>query len=942
MVVSACAPSVPARNDASASPAPTPVPASVTPIRFGDSGYTPLGEWRTDVVLSSGIWVPGLPLRVDATLSLIDAHVAELGKIAKVDGFVALITAERSFDAEGRLRLPSDERMSTLVTVTGLGIEGGTQGAVSRHAGYAFRTPVDELATVPLGATTKTAEGRDAVFSVTTRLPNDLPPGIYRLRIDYGMTSGKRSLNLNGEPLAKRSFPKGREVESEVYSPPIPASAPDASGRTVDASTIRPRVPWLLLAGYNSNGYRGVVADEDAPHFTISNRNIIQDEVILPRYSDAAGKAVAAYTLEPLFPADTICARQNIPFDPAKGQLSVTVTEPDGTVVDLGSAPFVARTAYGLTTKSPRFTQWKPPRYGRYTVRATGWVQDRWGNRYDGGGTYSFWIAKRMTLATATFQGQAYPVGNRYGRDMAFNPAVPAHVEVTATLFPNSDPAQARTISYQGTASPGGMFTANEGLRPLVFDAAGEYHAKVLATYTDRDGHLWVSTMRHAGIVYAPDTTIVARGKKLKVADQLVARGETHREGWVDTAKDESHLEHVNFPYQAGDVMLIAAEYQGANKIEPVLTWDDTRAPITYDPAWQAIGVTNVRIQTSNGYSPHLFPEYITDLLYYYAAAPRPGFMGRFLVGEDGVRAPYWPTTNTSFGGQINASNNGDAPGHIYRLIGGVVVRRRGEAPRYAGYMANAFILPKGSRNNRVIAPGSEEIMGSTRERARIFLAMNARPGILYETGTTFAPAFQIDPMLPVSMRFTMRYPDGRSVVASGMGDSGGSWVGAERWPLDVPGLYRYTVDAEWNGYRGIVPGMPQEGGAIYVIERERPANATGITFALPPQSTFDPAKGITLTGSSTAHEVHYAMITPGAVLAQGMIPVQDGRFSLAFDPAALNDRAQTYEIVNQTTGKPELGQVVHVTFFARETSPVEHHSFVRLIIRGNTVLYTR
>ena len=81
--------------------------------------------------------------------------------------------------------------------------------------------------------------------------------------------------------------------------------------------------------------------------------------------------------------------------------------------------PSSGKTGQWPTTKKPAFTAWKPPAYGHYTVTATGWIADIWGNRYEGGGTYRFWIAKRMTLATATFQGQAYPVGNRYGRDMA-------------------------------------------------------------------------------------------------------------------------------------------------------------------------------------------------------------------------------------------------------------------------------------------------------------------------------------------------------------------------------------------------------------------------------------------------------------------------------------------------------------------------------------------
>ena len=31
----------------------------------------------------------------------------------------------------------------------------------------------------------------------------------------------------------------------------------------VDASKIQPRIYWVLLNAYNSNGYKGVVADED-------------------------------------------------------------------------------------------------------------------------------------------------------------------------------------------------------------------------------------------------------------------------------------------------------------------------------------------------------------------------------------------------------------------------------------------------------------------------------------------------------------------------------------------------------------------------------------------------------------------------------------------------------------------------------------------------------
>jgi hypothetical protein len=93
------------------------------------------------------------------------------------------------------------------------------------------------------------------------------------------------------------------------------------------------------------------------------------------------------------------------------------------------------------------------------------------------------------------------------------------------------------------------------------------------ANYTDADGHLWVQAMRHAGVIYPPDTPIVARGKLVSVKGNFVERGETQLEGWTDTENNITHLEHINFPYNAGDVLLIATEQQTSNKIEPVLTW---------------------------------------------------------------------------------------------------------------------------------------------------------------------------------------------------------------------------------------------------------------------------------------------------------------------------------------------------------------------------------
>jgi hypothetical protein len=338
-----------------------------------------------------------------------------------------------------------------------------------------------------------------------------------------------------------------------------------------------------------------------------------------------------------------------------------------------------------------------------------------------------------------------------------------------------------------------------------------------------------------------------------------------------------------------------------------------------------------------------MFPEFITDWAYYYGSGARPGFVGRFVVGETLIRAPYWSVSPNAFGGQINASANGDSPGDIYRLLGGVVLRQAGAAPAYAGYISSAFLLPRGVNNNRIIAPGSEDLTASTGQTGRVFL-VGPRPGMTYPVGTTFGAALQIDPILPVNIIFTLKFPDGRTFQTSGVSDAYGSFSGKDKWVLDTPGIYQYWIDANWNSYPAMMPGLPPQGGELYVLEAQPPPNAKGIQVTTPDGTTFDPVAGTHIVGLSTADTVHYTVVMPGAVLDQGDLPVTLGHFDYYFNPAGLHNRAQTYDVTDRTTGKPALGDVVHLTLFSVEKTAdgQSYHSFVRVIVRGNQVRVAR
>ena len=89
---------------------------------------------------------------------------------------------------------------------------------------------------------------------------------------------------------------------------------------------------------------------------------------------------------------------------------------------------------------------------------------------------------------------------------------------------------------------------------------------------------------------------------------------------------------------------------------------------------------------------------------------------------------------------------------------------------------------------------------------------------------------------------------------------------------------------------------------------------------------------------------MYYTAVVPGAVVDQGTLPVHDFGFAYALNPTSFYRKTPTYHIYNLVTGKTEIKDVIHLTFFSREYSPcrIPYHSFCRLIIRGNRVIYAR
>jgi len=139
----------------------------------------------------------------------------------------------------------------------------------------------------------------------------------------------------------------------------------------------------------------------------------------------------------------------------------------------------------------------------------------------------------------------------------------------------------------------GGVFGALQGSKIVCAAGSGRVRRARGGTYTDPSGTMWVSGMRHAGVVYDPNGPIVARGKKLYVNGKYLVQGNTMDEGYIDTTTDAEHLMHINAPYNPGDVLMIAADGQGADKIIPTMTYEVTANPQRNDAQLNGIGISN-------------------------------------------------------------------------------------------------------------------------------------------------------------------------------------------------------------------------------------------------------------------------------------------------------------------------------------------------------------
>ncbi len=367
-------------------------------VTFHAPSY-PSGRWKVRVVGHRRAISPGetLDLAVDYALESeeLEAMMRQLKEVRLV------VAARRVNDHKGRFRSQDGYFFSTYLTPSDLPVEGLQYFIASSHIGGPYKTPLDLQVPVPRGALRHEDGAVRFSARVRHRLARDFPRGLYRLELAFFGRLDKVWQPLHMIPSGGRET-TGCDLSYETVFYTKLVLPPVRVG-----TMATPRAIWTLFSSPPQNGVAGAVAREDAPHFALSTRVKLPVRYTLPC---RPGHRTCEYELRPDLPAAKICRYGNCMLEPdrGRGHARFRVRRPDGVVDDLGTHHFGTPWYWPDTTGG--FSLRGGPRYrfrqfGKYEITMAGEMYDRFGTRYEAGGTYEVWVAYPLTFATGTKPG---------------------------------------------------------------------------------------------------------------------------------------------------------------------------------------------------------------------------------------------------------------------------------------------------------------------------------------------------------------------------------------------------------------------------------------------------------------------------------------------------------------------------------------------------------
>ena len=763
-------------------------------------GHIDAGQWWIRGTMETTTWAPSQRISGSGTIDLrsrdFDAAFDPSTLSTLGGGFVL----ERLFDPSGRAFTDSHQFLSSVMTPTGLPIE--LQGNVG---GGGMR--ISNLRLVEPGLVR-------GDFTLEGQLPSTLPPGLYRPRVHMfrpGMATRRhRDVFPQLESLSNGELPLVRVGEPG-----------------------KQRLFWMLAADTFSNGSRGAVAEEDRGRFAFASHVLMNANTLILPKEDAKTRRALTYRLEPFAPmiansTARLVRPPQIPFRFPSGSLTVRVQKPDGSVDDLGSAPFAQSTSrtpamrsgpsisgatntvtdlFQLTTLDPRF-DYTFTQYGRHLVTMTGTVDDIYGNRYEGGGTYEVWIARTLDFETAVTPGTPFEVGDVFSPALVLQPPVPAEVQWRVRLGTIE-----RTLD--GRANRFGFFGPDHA--PIVMSAPGEYRADVTVRHTDADGVLWMGTATWGNVVETPGSPHVTRGRR---GFDLV---NAIQQQWFRVREARAGGDHVMYPFHRGDVMWMQKDDPAADipKVT-VQDGDGTFGPrvlarTRFNGHWEqptiqeriTAGEIPLFSTSSQSITTAGDPDNTDQWGYFYAFAERPGVRVREFISEDESANGYWRFHDVYNFQQGNGAN-GDLPNDFKFQFGGSVWRE-GTFAHYGAYASLFVLLPlNDAEGGRVFPPfqgngggpsGGPIMRLKGKDIDAFFHPTGVRAGTILEKGNRVSFAGQLAPTLPGNVEIVVRAPSGRERTITARANKIGWWYRPSfDFDADEVGVWTARIRVTFDG----------------------------------------------------------------------------------------------------------------------------------------------
>lgn len=877
--------------------------------------------------LDSRTWQRGADIELEGPLRIYSRNAANLDP-GELNG-TGEILLERVIDPQGKQELPNPVFVSHNLTPTGQPIE--TAGSHGSNDGI-FVGELD-ICCLEAGGPNHLAGNWSASVSV----PDDLPDGVYSLVFKPNIENVERE-DLHFEHVFTQIFDTPL---TRGHATLIRIGAPDSA-----------RLSWALGMNEFSNGSRGTIALEDRDRMGIAGRITNNSKPLVLPMRDARHGKLHTYRMEPFVPLLGASNRgwlppPTIPLAFPSGNLTVRVEQPDGSMRNIGQAPFqqfyvhtpVTSTGrfissvsngpqqyYTLSTNNPRF-EISFQQYGLHRITMQGLVKDVWGANYRGGGTYEVWVAKPLDLETGVFAGTPFEVGDAFSSAVVVQPGVAAEVEVHITHFPESDPARRIDHRFTGKANRFGKFHAGTG-EAFVFEEPGEYRVDVVARYWDEDGVLWMGAESWASIVETPGSDLITHG----IRNSAFCGEELQQ--WVVVKDSDVCGTHLPFPYHTGDIAwsLDTPFDPYFTAMFPGVSVQDTGGDFQglfrqRAEARRIYGIENqiatgeMRLFSShpNGYPASFAPDDpATHRGYAYSSAARPGVRIRDMVTEFQNEESYWRFDDT-YNLQAGNGLNGDLPNDFKFQFGGAVYRAPDRDFFYYGAYGSLWVLlpnddPEGTR---VMPPFQGNGGGPTggpimtlhgREIDMFIHPTGIRPGTILEVGDTISFSGQVAPTLASEVSVEVRSPSGvRHVIEGAANKVGYFYQPARDFVADEPGVWTARAETRFTGRTsagqvstpfpsGGVLGVDGDVFEFYVVAPE----SAPLDLDLPEQSWVEPGKspvpvGIRSVPGWSNTELHFSTVMPGFLLESGA----SGALNYRYDATALHEDFPNLDVVD-------------------------------------------